>query len=300
MKLSRSTLVLFLTPAVLLYALIFLYPTLRTAFLSLFEVNSFSSTAEAQFRGFGNYRELFTTVLFQRALINIALTLVVGGIAVFGLSFLFTVFLTSGIRYKSFFRAAIFLPNVINLIAVATVWVQYIYNSRYGFLHNFFNALGLTNLAALEWTSNDLIFWAMLLTYIWVSVGVFTLIILAGTERIPSELFEAARLEGANVFQIFWSITLPLIRDVLRVASVLWTIGVINLFTLPIAFSPVGQTVGTYTPAVYLYELAFGASTGVNQIRVGKAAAAGMVLLLLVLASSALINRLFRSERYEY
>ncbi len=300
MKLSRTTLLIFLSPAVVLYALIFLYPTLRTAFLSTLDITSFSAIDGARSRGLGNYIELLSTPLFQRALGNIALTLFLGGAVVFLLSFVFTVFLTSGIRFKRFFRAALFLPNVLNVVAVATLWVQYIYNPRYGLWHGFFNALGLPGLADIEWTSNDLIYWAMLITYVWISVGAITLIVLAATERIPAELFEAARLEGASLFQVFWGITLPLIRDVLRIATVLWTIGVINLFTLPLAFAPVGQSAGTYTPAVYLYELAFGAGANISQIQVGKAAAAGVILLLLVMVSSALLNRAFRGETLEY
>lgn len=295
MKPSKRVIGLFMAPAVLAYLLIFLYPTLRTIYLSFFKMPGFGT--EMTFRGFKNYFELLRTPLFVESLFNIFKIWSIGGIAIFFLAFLFTALLTSGIRGKNFFRAVIYLPNIISVVAVTTMWTQYIYQPRYGLFKTLFQLLGLESLVKIQWTSQDMLFRSMLIAYVWGAVGWFLLIILAGVERIPNDFYEAAKLDGATMFQSFFLITLPLLRDVLKVSLVMWSITVINLFAFPKTFTPVAQQRATYTPAIYLYELAFGVR---GKHALGKAAAVGVGLLILVLVVSALISWLFKKERVEY
>lgn len=290
---------LFLTPAVLAYAIIFLYPTLQTIYFSFSEVSSFTAD-DIRFIGLQNYTRLFATKPFLLSYSNVFKVWLIGGAVIFGLAFLFTILLTSGIRGKSFFRAVIYLPNIINVVALATLWTQYIYQPRWGFFKTFFESLGLPNAAKFQWTSLDNLFWAMLIAYIWGAVGWFMLIVLAGVERIPVDYYEAAKLDGANLFQMFFLITLPLLRDVVRVALVMWSITAFNLFAFPRTFTPVAQPPETYTPAIYLYDLAFGGGTSSRATSLGEAAAAGVSLLLLVVLVYLVMSRLIREERLEY
>jgi len=92
----------------------------------------------------------------------------------------------------------------------------------------------------------------------------------------------------------------PLLRDVIRVAVVMWSITVINLFAFPRNFTPVAQPNETFTPAIFLYNKAFGGGTGTQPIQIGQAAAVGILLLLMVLVASAIVNRVIRSETLEY
>ena len=287
---------MFLTPAVVAYTLIFLYPTLRTIHLSLFEVSGFVGT-EMTFRGLKNYQELFRTPLFIESIGNIMKIWLIGGFILFALVFMFSAMLSSGIRNKNFFRAIIYLPNLIPVVAMTTMWTQYIYNPRYGMLKTFFEFIGWESAAAIQWTSQDMLFWGMLIAYVWGGVGWFLLIILAGVERIPTHFYEAARLDGANQFKMFFQITLPLLRDVLRVAVVMWSITVLNLFAFAKVWTPVVQQRATYTPAIYLYELAFGGgSLGQGGANVGKAAAVGVLLLVSVMLISSLISRVLKED----
>lgn len=291
----------FLAPTVILLLLIFLYPIIYTSYLSFTNAVSFSQTPES-FRGMRNYLELLRTPLFLRSFRNIALIWLVGGASTFFLAFLFTALLNAGIRFKGFWRAVIYLPNIINVVALVAMWTQYIYNPRYGLLHTVFEKLGLQTLADIPWTSPGMLLWSMLIAFTWGAIGFNTLIILAGAERIPAELYEAARLEGAGLARSFISITVPLLRDVLRVAVTLWSINIINLFAFPKVFSPLGQTVNTYTPSIYMYELAFGGGgpSASGALQVGKAAAASVMLLLLVIVIAAVIGRMFGREQAEY
>jgi multiple sugar transport system permease protein len=298
----NRTLILFLAPAVLLFIFIFAYPLVRTIYLSFFKVTDLAGT-ELTFRGLKQYKELLNTPLFMTSILNISRIWFLGGIALFGLVFLFSALLSSGIRGKKFFRAVIYLPNLVPAVAIVALWTQYIYHPRFGFWKTFFTAIGMDQIASIQWTSLDLIFWGMLIAYIWAGVGWTLIIVLAGIERIPAPLYEAARLDGASTFDQFRLITLPLLKDVLRVTVVFWSIGIINLFTFPKLWTPVTPVEGTYTPAIYLYQISFGArqeSTGVATIDIGKGAAIAVMLLLAVLVISFVINRVFKQEGLEY
>jgi len=291
--------IFFLVPAVLTYIVVFLYPTIQTVVFSFFRVSSFGG-AEMSFAGLQNYLLTIRTPQFQISLKNILLIWLVGGAAIFFLAFLFTALLTSGIRGKNFFRAVIYMPNIVSSVAIAAMWTQYIFQPRYGLFKSFFASIGLEAISKFQWSSSEHIFWAMLVAYIWGGVGWFLLIILAGAERIPMDYFEAARLDGANLLQSFLLITLPLLRDVIRVAVVMWSITVINLFAFPRNFTPVAQPNETYTPAIFLYNKAFGGGTGTQPIQIGQAAAVGVLLLLMVMVAAAIVNRVIRAETLEY
>src|SRR6187549_1091548 len=112
MKPAKSMIFSFLAPAVIAYIFLFIYPTFQTFFLSFTDATQLAG-GEMHFQGLTNYIELYRSPLFRQTFVNIALVWAVGGLAIFGLSFLFTVLLTSGIKGKSFFRAVIYLPNLI-------------------------------------------------------------------------------------------------------------------------------------------------------------------------------------------
>jgi ABC-type sugar transport system permease subunit len=303
MKTDKKMIFVFLAPAVIAYMFVSIYPVIHSTILSFFEVPAWSGS-DLKFVGLGNFSELLQNSIFMNSFVRIGIIWLLGGAGVFGSAFLFSALLTSGIKGKAFFRAAIYLPNLIPLVAAAAMWTQYIFSIRFGLFKNIFEALGLTSLANIEWTNHSVIFWAMLIADTWGGIGFFLLIILAGVERVPAELLEAAKLDGASMMQTFLKITLPLLRDVIRVSVVLWSITVLNLFAFPYAF---GQNYAeVMTPAIYLYQLAFGftgGSSGVGTsgvVYVGKAAAAGVILTIIVVLVYAVLSFLFKEEKLEY
>ena len=159
MKRSKTMMIAFLGPAVISYLIVFLYPTLRTGLMSLFDVGNITDPiAKWHFVGIGNFRTLFTEDLFMASLKNIAGIWLYGGIGIFFVSLLFAVILTSGVRLKSFFRAIVYLPNVISAVAMGTMWIHYVYNVKYGLFKSFFGMLGLDALANVQWTGPRLRF----------------------------------------------------------------------------------------------------------------------------------------------
>lgn len=302
LKKSRlPMIIIFLFPAVFLYGLIFFYPTVKTIVMSFFKMSSISAKmSEWSFAGLSNYNNLLNSQLFIQSLKNIFFIWLIGGVIIFFFSILFAVILTSGVKLKSFFRSIIYLPNVVSAVAMATMWIHYVYNSKYGFLKSIFSLLHLDELTAMQWTSPNNIFMALVIAYSFGMVGYFMLIFMAGIERIPSDFYEAATIDGANIFQQFFYITLPLLTDVIRTNIVLWTINAIGFFVWSQLFSPLIPETGTITPMVYMYQEVFGGNTVVLERNVGNGAAVGVILTLIIVLSFIITNILFKDKKIEF
>lgn len=302
LKKSRlPMIIIFLFPAIFLYGLIFFYPTVKTIIMSFFKMGSISDKmSEWFFNGFGNYNNLLNSQLFMQSLKNIFFIWLIGGIIIFFFAMLFAIILTSGVKLKSFFRSIIYLPNVVSAVAMATMWIHYIYNSKYGLLKSIFSLFRMEKLAAIQWTSPNNIFIALVIAYSFGMVGYFMLIFMAGIERIPSDFYEAATIDGANIFQQFFYITLPLLTDVIRTNIVLWTINAIGFFVWSQLFSPLIPEPGTITPMVYMYQEVFGGNTVVLERNVGNGAAVGVILTLIIVLSFIITNILFKDKKIEF
>lgn len=292
---------MFVSPALLCYLLVFFYPTIRTTVMSFFNIkNIMDGVHKWEFVGFDNYLSIWKSDLFVQSMVNFIKIWFFGGIIVFIIAMLMSVILTSGIKGKSFFRAVIYLPNVVSAVAMGTMWIQYVYNPKYGLLKTLFEFLGLDNLAAIKWTTPDNIFWAMLIAFNFGMVGYFMLIYISGIERIPATFYEAATLEGANIFVKFYRITLPLLKGVIKTTLVLWTISDVGFFVWSQVFSMLNPVPGTVTPMVYMYQSIFGNNMIVTDRNVGLGATVGVLLMVIVVIVFALTNILIKEEDVEF
>lgn len=284
-------------PCVLALVCMYLYPVARTVIMSFFGIESVTaSVSDWSFNGFANYAKIFSSPTFQRAMKNIAMIWLVGGIAVLSLALLFSVIITSGIRFKKFFRAAIYLPNIISAVALATMWIQYIYNQDYGLLNQMLRAIGLEGR---NWLGTDMKFWAMLFAFIFGAVGYYMLIFINGIERIPADLYEAATIDGANKFQQFTRLTLPLLRSIFKTNITFWSVHCITFFLWSKMFSPVSTEASTIVPVVYLYDTVFG-TVGNVQRDAGAGAAIGVVLALFVGLIYLVLNKVIKDDDLEF
>lgn len=301
MKKNKTMIVVFLTPAILTYVMVFLYPTVRTFIMSFFKVEGVTDAISTwSFNGIGNFNTLFHSPLFVQSMANIAKIWMVGGIAVLLLALLFAVILTSGIRFKSFYRSAIYLPNVVSAVAMGTMWINYVYNPDFGLFHGIFAAIGMDEASTILWTGPEMLFWSMLIAYCFGMVGYHMLIFMSGIERIPADFYEAATIEGANVFAQFFRITLPLLKGVIRTNIVMWTVSTVGFFVWSQLFSPVNLSASTVAPMSYMYELVFGASSPVITKRdSGAGAAIGVIMVLIVVTVFFLTQRIVKNDDVE-
>ncbi len=296
MRIHRSSAIVFMTPAIVLILMIFFYPVLRTLFMSFFQVKGVNSPISTwTFAGIKNYTSLFNTRIFLISLGNIAKLWLYCGIATMLISLLMSVILTSGIKLQKFFRAVVYMPNIIAAIAVGYMWLLYVFNSNFGLLATVFRWLGLEHMANFQWLASDHIFLAMSFAYIFGNVGYYMLMFIAGIEKIPTDYYEAATIEGANIFVKFSKITIPLLKPVLSTALVLWTTRTMGFFALSQVFSGVN----TYTPMVFTYDALFGSEISADSISAGIAAASAVSMTAIVLVVSGITKRFFPDEGYD-
>ncbi len=301
MKKNKTMIVLFLAPALILFCAVFVYPIIRTIIMSFYKVeNVTSGMNEWIFTGFNNYKSLVNVQLFKRSMWNLFRIWLVGGIIVMSISLLFAVILNSGIKGKKFFRAAIYMPNVISAVALATMWLQYVYNRKFGLLHTIGQAIGWKAMATTTWTDNSHKFWALLFAYCFGMVGYHMLIWSSGIEKIPQELFEAATIDGASIRQQFNHITFPLLKGVIKTNITMWSITSVSFFVWSQLFSMVTADANTITPMVYMYLQVFGAGNVVTERNAGLGAAVGVTMGLCVVIIFILTNKLIGNDEIEY
>jgi ABC-type sugar transport system permease subunit len=184
--------------------------------------------------------------------------------------------------FKSFYRIVFFLPFITSFVVIALMF-GLVFNNDFGLLNNGLSALGLPTV---DWLRNERVaLLAIILVGIWTYLGINALYFLAGLQNIPEEIIEAARVDGANRFQVFWRVTLPLLRPVILFVVVQATIFSYQIFEIPFLLTNGGPSDATLTLAVYLYEVGF------REFDRGYAAAIGysMAIIAIVLAATQLL-----------
>lgn len=288
--------VLFLLPSVFTLLIMYLYPVLRTVFMTFFEVGSATSAMSTwKFNGIDNYIFIFKSPAFRTSMVNMILIWLVGGVITLFIAYVFAIMLTSGIRFKKFFRAAIYMPNIVSAVALATMWIQYVFNQDYGLLNNVITFFGGD---PVKWLGTDMKFWSMLIAFIFGAVGYYMLIFISGIEKIPADIYEAATIDGASKVQQAFKITIPLMKGVTKTNFTFWTINAATFYLWSKMFSPVDTETTTIVPVIYLYDTVFG-SKGNTARNAGAGAAVGVVLCVLILVVYYLVNLLLKDDDVE-
>lgn len=301
MKKNKTMIVCFLAPAVALFLLVFLYPIIRTVMMSFFKIEGVTdSMSQWKFTGIENYKTLATTTLFRTSMWNLFRIWLIGGIIVQSLALLFAAIITSGIRFKKLFRAIIYMPNIVSAVALATMWLQAVYSPQFGLLKTFFKTIGLDSLAKIQWLDADHKFWALLIAYCFGMVGYHMLIWSSGIERISTDYYEAATIDGATKVDQFRHITMPLLKGVFKTNITMWSVSSVGFFVWSQLFSTVTADNQTITPMVYMYLQMFGAGNTMTERNAGLAAAIGVVLCICVVLIFTVINRVIKDDDLEF
>ena len=294
-KASRIFIFFMLLPALFLYSIFFAIPSLMTLFLSFVQWSGFGDNIS--FVGIKNYSKSFSDSIFWLSIRNTLTIIVIGGIVNFILAFYFSLVLSSGINktVKSIYRAIIFLPFVVSVFATVNMW-QNFYNPSTGIFQVIAQLLGKES--RFIFTSPETVLYAMLIAMIWSSTGFYLVILLAGIDKVPREMFEAAEMEGASSWMKFTRITIPLIWDVIIICLTLWVIVAIKEFEFPYAFGSQNIPQQLYNISVYMYITGFGQREPIFQM--GYASAIGVESILLAAVLVLLTRRLLRREVHEF
>ena len=275
-----------LVPAVALCTTFIVIPAILAIVGSLhaFRVTS----ADWTFVGLGNYATIATDPIFWLALRN-NIIIVVGSIVLqVGFGTVLAAILDRGIPYGStVFRTIIFAPVVVSTIAVALIWLI-IYDPNIGILNAIVRGVGLSPPTA-GWLGHpDYAIWMLLIVAAWHFTGFIMVLMLAGLQSIPKELYEAASLDNARGIRAFWHVTLPSIRNILIVAVLITTIGGFKVFDLIYATTLGGPGNATQVLGTYVYLQAFTLGN------MGIANAISVILLLIAVVLGILQLRASR------
>ena len=215
----------------------------------------------------------------------------------FAISLFLTGMVTSHKKGRNFFRIVIFAPNVVAMVALATIW-GFIYNPGFGLINGFLNIIGLNKWAETAWMGPELVYWSVLVAVVWIYVGFYTILFIAGAEKIPLDFYEAAIIEGAGKVKMFFTITVPLMWDILAVGMILWIIDAFMQFEFYYAMSGAFPPVKIWTIPIYVVVLAFGKRAPIYRMGYGTAVA---VFLLIFVAIFVFIGRkIIKREAVQY
>lgn len=293
-KKNRGMIIAFLTPALFFFVLTFVYPIIRTAIMSFYRIDNVTASMDQwSFTGLANYMKLLTTPVFKLAMWNLLKIWLIGGLIVMSLSLLFAVILTSGIKGKKFFRAVIYLPNIVSAVALAVMWQQYVFSNKFGLFKPIADAFGF------QWLDTDHKFAALLIAYCFGMVGYHMLIFLSGIESIGTQYYEASTIDGATKPKQFRYITLPLLKGCFKTNITMWTITSAGFFLWSQLFTTVTTDNSVITPLVYLYMQTFGSGNTVTERNAGIGAAIGMLLAFFVVIVFVVTNKLLKHDDLE-
>jgi len=280
----------FAGPALAMLGLFFFVPVVLAFALSLtdFDLYALADIQDLRFTGLDNYAELLKTPLFWKALGNTFYFVLVGVPLSIALS-LGAAMLLHGLasRLTGIFRTALFAPVVTTLVAVAVIW-RYLLHTRYGMINYGLETLGID---PVDWLGDPN--WAMpaiILFAVWKNFGYNMVILLAGLQTIPNDLYEAARIDGANGWQRFIHITLPGLGPMLLLVSILTMAGYFQLFAEPYVMTQGGPVESTVSVLYFMYEQGF------KWWNLGFASAVAFILFVIMFAITAVQYRLAKAR----
>ena len=275
----------FLTPGLLLFAIYRLYPLLEGLRLSF--TNARLGRAIQQWVGAANYTRLLDDTRFHVSLWNTAFYTVASTLPILAVPLVLALALNRG-RLKNLLRGVFFFPFTLSVVTVGLAWL-WLLDPVVGPLNYYLRALGAP---AHSWLADPhTAMWTIIATTVWWVTGYYLVIYLAGLQDIPRDLYEAAALDGASGWRIFWGITLPLLRPVLLFVLVTHVIGSFQLFGQVFVLTGGGPGDSTRTVVQHLYETAFQ-----NFFQFGAASAMAWVLFAIILVFSVLQFRLLRGH----
>jgi multiple sugar transport system permease protein len=277
-----------LLPVLAIYWVLRLEPIGRTFVLSFYDWHLIRPIKP--FVGLDNYRELLQDENFLLALRNTTLfaVFVVGASVVLGLAL--AVVLAGKLRFGAAYQAIYFLPVITPMVPMAIAW-KWIFDARHGILNYGLSWLGVQPVGWL--TSPDVAMWSIILMSVWKVIGYNMVLLLVGLKSIPALYYEAAAIDGAAGWRMFWRITLPLLRPILVFVVVISTINAYNVFTQVYVMTQGSQAAPGAPLRVLVFDIY---QNGFQFFKMGYASAEAVVLTLIILALTLVQLRVIRMD----
>lgn len=289
---QRSLPYLLLTPALICLLMLTIFPLLRTFWLSFHKMNLLFLGRAPEYVGLANYTRLFKDEFFWFVVGNtavftmicVALTMVVG--------FAVGSLLNRPFKGRAILGVAVLLPWVMPKVAASIVW-KWIFDDQYGVMNHLLSLAGL-NFKGFSWfTSAPVAFSVIILLVVWQSFPFIALSIVAGLQSIDPSLHEAAQVDGASGWQRLRYITLPLIRNLLVILTILSTVWDFKIFDQIFVMTEGGPAQSTFVMGIHAWMTAFG------EMQMGQASAIAMVMFVILAAVTGVYLLVTREEVVE-
>lgn len=263
---------LFLLPYLFFYLWFMFYPILKGFIISL---NKWTIGVDPKFIGLKNYEVMFKDTNFWEALWNTIYFVLISTPSLVVVGLILALFVNARLKGTTFLRSAFFLPHILSISVISSIWV-FVLQPYTGLVNSILHRFGIAG--EIFWLNEANLAWmSILIATVWWTVGFNMVLFLAGLQEIPDDLYEAARIDGANSWDSFWNITLPSLRGVIMLIVVLTSIASFKLFGQPWIMTHGGPGTATRTLVQYIYE------TGFRRNDMGLASAMSYVLFLVMI-----------------
>ncbi|ERL64775.1 carbohydrate ABC transporter permease [Schleiferilactobacillus shenzhenensis] len=266
-------------PALLLYGVFLVIPILMAIYFAFHTWNGITGSPLV-FVGFQNFVNAFNNPLFQTAMRNMVEMVVFSVMFHTPVALILAVALNARVKGKRFFKFVYFVPTVFPLTAIGLLWF-FIFMPN-GSINTLLTSIGLGSLAQGWLIQPATAMPTIIFVNIWAGIGYYMIILLAGLKGIPSDVYEAALIDGANARQTFFRITLPILRPIILLCIVLDIIGTVKVFDLIFVMTGGGPNGLTNVPTTLIYYEAF------RYDNYGMASAIGVILLIITVTATLL------------
>ncbi|SHM74462.1 carbohydrate ABC transporter permease [Gracilibacillus kekensis] len=273
-------------PALVIYLIFSIVPIFISFYYSTMSWDGFS---DMQFVGLANFQEVLQDKVFWLSVRNNILVVLASVFGQIPIALALALLLNRKIKGAKFFRTIGFMPVVISTVVISITW-RMIYNSEYGMINNFLEAIGLGALQQ-NWLGDPT--WAMVavcITIIWQFVGLYFIIFLSALQTVPSEILEAADLDGASEWQKTIHIVLPSIWNIILISVVLCISGSLKTFDLIFVMTSGGPASSTEVMATYMYDKTF------EGLRYGYGSAISVLIFVFSIALILITTKLLRRK----
>lgn len=252
---NKKAVFVFLLPALVLFLTIIIVPIFMSVTYSLTE---WDGIGKKVFTGFDNYKELFLTNSdgFWRAVKN-SLIFAAGSVFVqLPISLILALILARGVKGERFYVSVYFIPVLISTVVIGQLWMK-IYNPQYGLLNTVLRSMGLEQLTGNWLGDTKKVIFAVIVPVLWQYIGYHMLLMYASVRSISEEIFEAARIDGANGIQTALHITIPLMKPILKVCVTFAVVGSLKNFDLVYVMTGGGPAGASQLPSTLMVETIF-------------------------------------------
>lgn len=288
MKKSKMLPYLLLLPCFLVVIILYGYPMVLTFINSFNRVNLL--TGSSDFIGLTNYKAIFNDPQFYKSLsVTVKYTIITVFLKIF-IGFLLAYLLSSNIFAKKQFRFLVLIPWAIPQVAVSTLW-KWILDGRYVYINYFFMKLGITKSPILFLSDPKIALYCAAFVDAWLGISFVSMMFLAALEQIPTSLYEAAEIDGANKRRQFFDITLPGIKHTFVTILILVTIWTFNSFNVIYVLTQGGPMRSTETLIIKIYQEAF------SRFNIGASSALTMIVVVILSLMTFIYSRRLLNEK---